>query len=188
MKQQQRFFSFILQIQLLVQLFFNFLCAFIHILYTSIFGSFYANCMFKTGFIVLCLLCGSMYICSSYPSSRPACAIISAATAQYKGEAFIGAILHLLEAADSEIMKPLHIIPSTTPLFFLNRSEDPDSWLPTLFATLSLSLKIRKRGLLGSKGTWSTAHRLSLKKKEKKKPIHWSNFFSLFNRISDSRH
>lgn len=57
--------------------------------------------MFKMGFTVLCLLCGSMYIYSSYPSCKPACAIISAEIAQYKGEGFIGAILHLLEATDS---------------------------------------------------------------------------------------
>lgn len=55
-----------------------------------------------------------MYIYSSYPSSEPA--IINAKTAQYKGEVFIGAILHLLEAADSYIMKTSHIAP---PFFFL---------------------------------------------------------------------
>lgn len=54
----------------------------------------------KMGFIVLYLLCGAMYIYFSYPPSKPACAITGAETAQYKGEAFIGVILHLQEAAD----------------------------------------------------------------------------------------
>lgn len=76
------------------------LCAFTHI-HHSIFSSFDINCTFKMGFIVLCLLCGSMYTYCSYPSSKPACAVISAEPAQYKGEVFIGTILHLLEATDS---------------------------------------------------------------------------------------
>lgn len=56
-----------------------------------------------------------MYIYSSYPSSEPARTISNAKTAQYKGEVFIGAILHLLEAADSYITKTSHIAP---PFFF----------------------------------------------------------------------
>lgn len=120
-----------------------------------------------------------MYIYSSYPSSEPA--IINAKTAQYKGEVFIGAILHLLEAADSYIMKTSHIAP---PFFFLfNRSEDPDSWLPTLFATLSLSFKIRKRGLLGSKGTWSRAHRPSFRRRKNKASLFKLNQASRSQKI-----
>lgn len=93
------------------------------------------------------------YILSPYPSPISACTIT--VTAQYKGELFIGVILHLLEATDGYIMKALHIILF---FFFKNQSEDPDSWLPTLFGTLSLSFEIRRRGLLGSKGIRSRAH------------------------------
>lgn len=49
------------------------------------------------------------YILSPYPSPISACTIT--VTAQYKGELFIGVILHLLEATDGYIMKALHIIP-----------------------------------------------------------------------------
>lgn len=59
----------------------------------------------------------------------------------YEGELFIGAIFHLLEASDCYIIKALHMIS------FFNQSEDPDSWLPTLFGNLSLSFEIRRRGL-----------------------------------------
>lgn len=66
--------------------------------------------------------------------------------AQYKGELFIGVILHPLKVTGNYIINTLHMI------LFKNQSEDPDSRLPALFRALSLSVEISRRGLLGSKG------------------------------------
>lgn len=64
------------------------------------------------------MLCLPMYMYSSYRSSEPACTIINAETAQYKGKVFIGTILLPLEAADSYIMKTSHISSHPSSFFF----------------------------------------------------------------------
>lgn len=63
-------------------------------------SSFYTSCTLKMGFVALSLLCGSICIFLILPLSLPE-PPSAPETAQYKGEVFIGAILHLLEAADS---------------------------------------------------------------------------------------
>lgn len=98
---KQPFFFFIFQIQLLVQLYFNFVvCFYTHPSFNIQFM--WVKLYVQKGFYrAVFTLCIYVYIYSSYPSFKPSCAIISAETAQYKGEVFIGAILHLLEATDS---------------------------------------------------------------------------------------
>lgn len=156
------------QMQMLVQLCFKFVVCF------------YTHPSFNIQFVLhkLCIQNGFygavftlwIYLCISYPSSKPAWATISAWDCPVQRWS-----VYWCHSPSSGRRRQLNneaityiTYHPTLHLLFLNRSEDPDSWLPTLFATLSLSFKIRKRGLLGSKGTWSRAHRLSFRKKRKK--------------------